>query len=63
MEEYERRKAMAEEPTTDVTLYPIRVTLTEIAERFGVVQVTISYWKKKREQGWTRDEFVIGKRN
>jgi len=54
---------MAEEPTTHVTLYPRRVTLAEIAERFGVVPVTISYWKKKREQGWTRDEFVNGKRN
>ena len=60
LKEYERRKAMAEEPTTEVTLYPIRVTVAEIAERFGVIPTTIHKWKLKREQGWTRDDFLDG---
>ena len=60
LEEYERRKALAEEPTTHVTLYPRRVTLVDIAERFGVIPSAIRYWKKKREQGWTRDDFLNG---
>ena len=35
-------------------------SLRQIAARFGIVNQTVSSWKVRRDQGWTRDDFVSG---
>ena len=38
-----------------------QLTLTAIAAKVGVSQPSVSRWKARREQGWTRDDFIAGK--
>ena len=38
-----------------------QLTVTEICAKVSLSWKTVSKWKARREQGWTRDDFVVGK--